>query len=114
MERLDEAEAQAELMGVLASAFPAADVPSPEALRMSRWGADRLFGGAYSFLRAGALGGGGGGEAPSGWEALQLPLTRGGSVWLAGEACDPDFSGFLHGALRSGRLGAERLLRATG
>jgi polyamine oxidase len=107
LEELSEADLATELTEVLRSHFPEARVPPPAAIRRSTWGSDPLYRGAYSFLPVGAL------SRPShtdSWSHLQEPLWDDGRLWLAGEACHPLFSGYLHGALLSGRDTARRVL----
>lgn len=103
VEALTDDEITAELVATLAAAFPAASVPAPAALAVRRWGNEPLYMGAYSFLPAGAL--------PAGWERLHRPLC-GGRVFLGGEAMQPDYSGYLQGALLSGREAAGRAAAA--
>lgn len=110
-ERMNDADAGAELCRLLAAAFPEAAVPPPRHVRATRWGADELFCGAYSLLPQGAL--------PDGFGRLQLPVA-GETVWFAGEAVHPRYSGYLQGAYLSGQETATRLAeslerrRATG
>ena len=63
VESLSEDAVGAEVMRVLAAAFPEVNVPPPASVLVTRWSTDRLFGGAYSFLPTAAL--------PDGFERLQ-------------------------------------------
>ena len=105
VEAMADEEIAEELHAALAAAFPRVAIPRPDAVRTTRWSADPHFCGSYSFLHVGAL--------PDGWGALQQPVCA-GRVWLAGEACHPAYSGFLHGAILSGRETAARVVSSLG
>ena len=99
----DARSVAAELHALLTSACPEAIVPPADAVLVSRWNADPLQCGAYSFLPQGSL--------PDGWSALQAPLCD-GRVWLGGEAIHEAYSGYLQGALLSGRDRAQRIVES--
>ncbi len=69
-------------------------VPGPRAV-LSTWSDDPLSGGAYSALGAAAT--------PADVEAIQRPV---GAVFFAGEYTDPDYTGLMEGAIRSGHHAA--------
>ena len=100
MERRTDEEVATSRHATHCAAFPSAEVPPPAVVRVCRWATQPLFRGAYSFLPTGSL--------PNGWNHLQQPM-HGGRVWLAGEAIHERYSGYLHGALLSGREVAARV-----
>lgn len=99
-EGLDTAARAARALAALRAAY-GPDVPAPRAVRATRWHADPFARGSYSYLPPGAT--------------PEDRLALGGADWggrlvLAGEACEPDHTATVHGALISGRAGAEALL----
>jgi hypothetical protein len=76
-------------------------VPSPTAMRRSRWGADPFARGAFSYDAVGTT--------PRLRESLAEPV--GDRLWFAGEACDIDAPGTLTGARDSGLAAAEQVAR---
>lgn len=62
---------------------------------LSTWSDDHLSGGAYSTLGADAT--------PADVEAIRRPV---GAVFFAGEYADPDYTGLMEGAIRSGHHAA--------
>ncbi|HZW42567.1 MAG TPA: FAD-dependent oxidoreductase [Agromyces sp.] len=80
---------------------PAGGVPAPTAMRRSQWGADPFARGSFSFDAVGA--------DPGLREALAQPVAD--RLVIAGEACDPDAPGTLHGARASGLHAAAELIR---
>ncbi|HZW40691.1 MAG TPA: FAD-dependent oxidoreductase, partial [Agromyces sp.] len=70
---------------------PAGGVPAPTAMRRSQWGADPFARGSFSF------------EAVSADRGLRESLAQpvADRLVIAGEACDPDAPGTLHGARAS-------------
>ena len=80
---------------------PVGDVPAPTAMRRSRWGADPFARGAFSF------------DAVGGTPELRTRLGEpvGERLFFAGEACDPDRPGTLHGARASALRTAADLIR---
>jgi len=94
VEAMSDADAARELLAALRAALgPAVHVPEPRAARLSRWGADERFRGAYSLLPVGA--------PRDIFAALQAPACE-GRLWLAGEAVHARYSGYLQGAYLSG------------
>ncbi|MDQ0894741.1 flavin monoamine oxidase family protein [Agromyces ramosus] len=80
---------------------PAGGVPTPTAMRRSRWGTDPFARGSFSFDAVGA--------DRRLREALAQPVAD--RLLIAGEACDPESPGTLHGAQASGFHAAEELIR---
>ena len=80
-------------------------VPDPRAARLSRWGSDELFRGAYSLLPVGA--------PRDIFAALQAPACE-GRLWLAGEAVHARYSGYLQGAYLSGEEVGGRVAASLG
>lgn len=78
-------------------------VPEPLAWAASTWTTDPLARGSYSFLRPGGT--------PEHRELLGEVLED--RLVLAGEALDPEEPSTVHGALRSGRTAAARILDAV-
>lgn len=80
---------------------PAGGVPAPTAMRRSKWGTDPFARGSFSFDAVGA--------DHRLREALARPVAD--RVLIAGEACDLEAPGTLHGAQASGLHAAEELIR---
>jgi monoamine oxidase len=78
------------------------NVPAPEAIQITRWRRDPFSRGSYSFTAVGS--------SSEDRRALARP-EDGGVLILAGEACNEDYPGTVHGALLSGRAAATTLLR---
>ncbi len=78
------------------------DVPRPTAWKVTRWGADPLAMGSYSYLPPGA--------SPSDRAELGKPVD--GVLFFAGEHTATDFPATVHGAYRSGRRAARELIAA--
>lgn len=72
-------------------------VTQPTAARVTRWAADPLAGGSYSFLAVGST--------PDDREILRTPI--GDTLVIAGEAVHEDYPATVHGALLSGVDAAE-------
>ena len=106
VEAMSDADAARELLAALRAALgPAVHVPEPRAARLSRWGADELFRGAYSLLPVGA--------PRDIFAALQAPACE-GRLWLAGEAVHARYSGYLQGAYLSGEEVGGRVVTSLG
>jgi monoamine oxidase len=102
-ERRTDAELVAGLMRQLRAAFGTSAV-EPEAWHVTRWAADPLAGGSYSFLRLGA--------SPEDHDQLAAPV--GNKLFFAGEATHRDHSATVHGAYLSGIREARRVLELPG
>ncbi|MEN9933597.1 MAG: hypothetical protein RLZZ387_176 [Chloroflexota bacterium] len=96
IEQLTDRQVVAAAVGALRDMF-GPRVPEPEAALITRWGADPLAGGSYSFLAAGA--------SPEDYDALAAPVA--GRLFFAGEHTSRDYAATVHGALISGREAAE-------
>ena len=106
VEAMSDTDAARELLAALRAALgPAVHVPEPRAARLSRWGADELFRGAYSLLPVGA--------PRDIFAALQAPACE-GRLWLAGEAVHARYSGYLQGAYLSGEEVGGRVVASLG
>lgn len=79
------------------------DVPDPISWQITRWGADPLAGGSYSFNALGSH--------PRMREALAAPID--GRLYFAGEATERDWFSTVHGAYLSGQRAAREILRDT-
>ena len=77
-------------------------IPAPRAALVHDWRRDPFSRGAYSYVRVG-------GEGAR--EDLAVPIA--GTLFFAGEATDPEESGTVAGALRSGQRAAQQLIEAT-
>lgn len=97
-----DAEIQAEVMAVLASAWPQA--PAPRRLLVSRWSQDPETRGAYSYS--------GVGTSPDDFDGLRTAIA--GRLFLAGEHTVFDYHGTTHGAYMSGLQAAEAIADAAG
>ena len=80
--------------------FTGLSIPAPTAVVSTRWGADPLTRGAYSFSAVDS--------GPHDRRALAEPLP--GGVHFAGEAVSIDYPSTAHGALLSGRAAGRRIL----
>lgn len=80
-----------------------ARIPDPVASQISRWLADPLARGAYSYNAVGTT--------RADRRALAAPLA--GRVHFAGEATSAGHHGTVHGALETGRAAAARILAST-
>jgi monoamine oxidase len=98
LETLSDDEVVAEGMGALRYMY-GPDVPTPDAVRITRWAADPFTRGSYSYLHVGAS-----------TEDHDLLGTPSGRVQLAGEATWSDDPATVHGALLSGLRAANRIL----
>ncbi|KAK9844063.1 hypothetical protein WJX81_003289 [Elliptochloris bilobata] len=123
MEAATDEEVCRGVQGVL-DAFPAISLAGrPFRVRRTRWGADPLFRGSYSYCPAGAR--------AADMDALAAPVVSGPSpnpgpggaaggqaapprVLFAGEATHRSYFGTVHGAYFSGQREARRLLAAFG
>ncbi|MGV3524968.1 MAG: flavin monoamine oxidase family protein [Candidatus Sericytochromatia bacterium] len=91
MENRTDQEIVASAMHTLRRVF-GADLPAPQAVEITRWGADPLARGAYSFNAVGTL--------PSLRRQLAQDMAK--RVFFAGEATSLDYFGTAHGAYLSG------------
>lgn len=98
LETLTDEEVVAEGMAALRRMY-GPDVPTPDAVRVTRWAADPFARGSYSYLHLGA--------SPDDHDLLGTPSGR---VQLAGEATWSDDPATVHGALASGLRAANRIL----
>jgi monoamine oxidase len=98
LETLSDDEVVAEGMAALRYMY-GPDVPTPDAVRITRWAADPFTRGSYSYLHVGAS-----------TEDFDLLGTPSGRVQLAGEATWSDDPATVHGALLSGLRAANRIL----
>ncbi|MGU3410561.1 flavin monoamine oxidase family protein [Microbacterium sp. M1A1_1b] len=96
LEQLTDDAIVAEGLAALRRMFGDA-VPSPDAVRITRWAADPFARGSYSYLHVGAS-----------TEDLDLLGSPVGRVQLAGEATWGEDPATVHGALRSGLRAASR------
>ncbi|WP_323743181.1 NAD(P)/FAD-dependent oxidoreductase [Curtobacterium sp. VKM Ac-1395] len=98
LERLSDDEVVAEGLAALRHMY-GPDVPTPDAVRITRWAADPYTRGSYSYLHVGAT--------VDDHDRLATPSGR---VQLAGEATWSDDPATVHGALLSGLRAANRIL----
>src|SRR5680860_532390 len=90
-ERQSDEDAVAEVVEALATAFDA-DLPDPSGALVTRWAADPLALGSYSYVAAGA--------SLDDYETLAEPVSD--RLLFAGEATNPEFFATVHGAYQSG------------
>jgi monoamine oxidase len=76
--------------------------PAPLAGQVTRWRADPLARGSYSFNAVGCT--------PATRKALR-GADWDGALWFAGEAAEPEYFGTAHGALISGQQAARAILK---
>ena len=123
-EGLSDKEASARLVRRLRDTHPGAVIPPPIAFHITRHSRDPLSYGAYSAwgqttvddhhaaakpLSAASMSGPST-DAVSGSDTHSCPPR----VWLSGEAFCPNYNGFVHGGLLSGRRDARKVLEALG
>jgi monoamine oxidase len=96
-----DARAVGSAMSVLRTMY-GAGVPDPIAHQVTRWGADPLARGSYSYNALGSH--------PRMRDALAAPID--GRLFLAGEATERDWFGTVHGAYLSGQRAARAILEA--
>lgn len=98
-ERQSDEDAVAEVVEALATAFDA-DLPDPSGALVTRWAADPLALGSYSYVAAGA--------SLDDYETLAEPVSD--RLLFAGEATNPEFFATVHGAYQSGVREANRII----
>lgn len=91
LEAKSDAQVQAEALAALGTML-GRTIPTPRAIRVSRWGKDPLSLGAYSYMGVGAT--------PQDRINLAKPIS--GRLFFAGEATHTKFPATLHGAWMSG------------
>jgi len=95
--RLSKDAVKNELFQVLKSMYGDAAV-EPEDILIPDWHTNPLFFGAYSNWPIGV--------SKNTYKNLDAPV---GALYMAGEACSPNYSGYLHGAMESGELTARAM-----
>ncbi|KAK8856749.1 flavin-containing polyamine oxidase [Apiospora arundinis] len=100
VERMTDAETQAEAMAVLRSMFPEADVPEPTAFAYPRWGQTPWAYGCFSGWPAGTT-----------LEQHQNLRANVDRLWFAGEHTSASYFGYMQGAWYEGRDVGGRLAR---
>ncbi|KIJ54504.1 hypothetical protein M422DRAFT_73503 [Sphaerobolus stellatus SS14] len=101
IERQSNETTKAEMLTVLKSMFPHADIPEPEEMVFKRWHEDPLFRGTYSNW--------GTSYAPAVFDDLRAPLAA--RLWFAGEATSFKYYGFLQGAYFEGMDAANHIVQ---
>lgn len=91
VERMDDAEAQAEALAVLKDMFPDIDVPEPTAFQYPRWGQTPWAYGSFSCWPAGTT-----------LEQHQNLRANVDRLWFAGEHTSTTYFGYMQGALLEG------------
>ncbi|KAK8035533.1 hypothetical protein PG993_010528 [Apiospora rasikravindrae] len=100
VERMTDAETQAEVMAVLRSMFPDVAVPEPTAFQYPRWGTTPWAYGSFSCWPAGTT-----------LEQHQNLRANVGRLWFAGEHTSASYFGYMQGAWYEGRDVGNRLAR---
>jgi monoamine oxidase len=95
--RLSESRLISEALRGLQSIF--GRVPAPRAVLVHDWRRDPFAHGAYSYVRVGGEG-----------AREELAAAVADTLFFAGEATDPEESGTVAGALRSGQRAAREIL----
>lgn len=103
LESLSNEAIISEGLAVLAALY-GPGLPAPDATLVTRWAADPLSYGSYSYLPTGAT--------PDDRDMLAEPLES--VLYFAGEATSRDYPATVHGALLSGQAAATRLLEDLG
>ncbi|KAH8175140.1 flavin containing amine oxidoreductase domain-containing protein [Sarocladium implicatum] len=91
VERMEDSEAQAEVLEVLRSMFPDVDVPEPVAFQYPRWGSTPWSYGSFSCWPAGTT-----------LEQHQNLRANVDRLWFAGEHTSTSFFGYMQGAYLEG------------
>ncbi|KAK7966390.1 polyamine oxidase (propane-1-3-diamine-forming) [Apiospora aurea] len=102
VERMTDAETQAEVMAVLRAMFPDVDVPGPTAFQYPRWGTTPWAYGSFSFSCWP------GGTTLEQHQNLRANMDR---LWFAGEHTSASYFGYMQGAWYEGRDVGNRLAR---
>ncbi len=103
IEGLSNAEISSAVTSQLRSMF-GSSTPAPTAINPTRWTADPLAGGAYTFPNLGAV-------APGDWDALGGTLNN--KVYFAGEHTSSSYRGTVHGAILQGQRAADAILSTS-
>lgn len=99
IERMGDEQVAAEALSAL-QLMTGRAFPKTRAMLSTRWGADPLTRGAYSFAAVGS--------GPEDRKVLGEPLP--GGIYFAGEATSVDYPGTAHGAWLSGRAAARQII----
>jgi len=99
VQHLSKDQVKAELFTVLKSMYGDKAV-EPEDILIPDWHKNPLYFGAYSNWPIGV--------SKATYQNLDAPV---GALYFAGEACSPNYSGFVHGAMESGEMTARNLYR---
>ena len=102
VEAMDDRAIVAEAMAAVRTMF-GNSAPDPVAVQMTRWSRDPFAQGSYSYNAVGST--------PADRKALAAP-EAGGALAFAGEACNADYPGTVHGALLSGREAVQAMFKA--
>jgi monoamine oxidase len=100
IEGLTNAEISSAVTTQLKSMF-GSSTPEPLSINPTRWTADPLAGGAYTFPNLGAT-------APGDWDALGTTVN--GKLYFAGEHTSSNYRGTVHGAILQGQKAADAIL----
>eukprot|EP00804_Cyclotella_cryptica_P010393 CCRYP_019949-RA/>CCRYP_019949-RA protein AED:0.13 eAED:0.13 QI:0/0.5/0.33/1/1/1/3/568/506 len=104
VEALSDDSIKSEVMESLEAMFGTSSVPEPEQVVITRWKANPLSAGAYSYYKLGS--------APK--HRTDLGKALGSRLFFAGEACHLKYMSTTHGALMSGQSAANAVVTALG
>jgi monoamine oxidase len=96
VETLSDASIQSEVIQSLEEMFGVSTIPTPANVVITRWKANSLSNGSYSYYKVGS----------KLKHRTDLGAAVGNRVFFAGEACHLDYPSTTHGALMSGQATA--------
>ena len=96
IEHLDQLSLSLEIQAHLSSVYKT-PMAAPSSIHVCKWHSNPQFHGSYSFIPVGF----------NKQEDLAKPVGR---IHFAGEAYDERYSGYVHGAYRSGQVVAEQII----
>jgi monoamine oxidase len=101
VETLSDADIQSEVIQSLEEMFGESKIPIPAKVVITRWKANSLFNGSYSYYKVGSK--------PR--HRTGLGKALGDRVFFAGEACHLYYPATAHGALMSGQATAAKVVK---
>jgi monoamine oxidase len=104
IEELSEEEIQSQALQSLRNFFAPAVIPEPKQVIITKWGQDEWTRGSYSYNAFGSK--------HKDRKLLAEPVNQ--QLYFAGEACHSDFFGTTNGALFSGQISANRIVKDLG
>jgi monoamine oxidase len=104
VEALSDASIKSEVIQSLEEMFGVSTIPTPAKVVITRWKANSLSNGSYSYYKVGSK--------PK--HRTDLGAALGTRVFFAGEACHLEYPSTTHGALMSGQATAAAVVNVLG